>query len=128
MSDAKKHSLKESMRRLRHSMAFLAHTHAATLVRSAAAEMRLAQIETERREMQRRHDAEKRALEERRALERPMAAEIRAAISRFQEMDERFDELFRRIEATLLEHSRLRKALPDKICEKIGFRAPEQPS
>jgi hypothetical protein len=34
-------------------------------------------------------------------------------------------ERFARIEAILLEHSRILRALPDMICDKLGFKSPE---
>jgi hypothetical protein len=34
---------------------------------------------------------------------------------------------FARIEAILMDHSRILRALPDAIRDKIGFKAPEQP-
>jgi hypothetical protein len=49
------------------------------------------------------------------------AAEVDA---RMAEMKRENDERFPRIEALLLEHSRILKALPDAIREKIGFKAP----
>lgn len=42
----------------------------------------------------------------------------------FAQMDERFA----RIEAILIEHSRILRALPDAIREKIGFKHPEPKS
>jgi hypothetical protein len=36
-------------------------------------------------------------------------------------------ECFARIEAILMEHSRILRALPDAICEKLGFKPPEPP-
>jgi hypothetical protein len=58
-----------------------------------------------------------------------------AFVAQMGEMREREDrrwaetlERFARIEAILLEHSRILKALPDAVREKIGFRPPGQPS
>jgi hypothetical protein len=48
-------------------------------------------------------------------------AEIEA---RMAETDRINSERFARIEAILLEHSRILKALPDTIRDKIGFKAP----
>ena|ERR1700686_1608555 len=38
------------------------------------------------------------------------------------------NEGFERIEAILLEHNRILRALPDAIGEKIGFKAPKTPT
>jgi hypothetical protein len=60
-----------------------------------------------------------------------LVARISEIDARVAEMDpintERFariEERFARIEALLLEHSRILKALPDAIGDKIGFKAP----
>jgi hypothetical protein len=50
------------------------------------------------------------------------AAEFRR---RTEEWQRRADERFARIEAILLDHSRILQALPDAIREKIGFKAPD---
>ena len=48
---------------------------------------------------------------------------------RWEEVQRRNDERFARIEAILLEHSRILRALPDAVRDKIGFKAPpERPS
>jgi hypothetical protein len=49
------------------------------------------------------------------------AAEFRR---RTDEWQRRADDRFARIEAILLEHSRILQALPDAIREKIGFKTP----
>jgi hypothetical protein len=56
-------------------------------------------------------------------------------LARIAEMDRRFTETeqlnsvrFARIEALLLEHTRILQALPDAIREKIGFKVPEKPA
>jgi hypothetical protein len=43
-----------------------------------------------------------------------------------QETEKRIEQRFVRIEAILLEHSRILTALPDAIRDKIGFKAPDQ--
>jgi hypothetical protein len=43
---------------------------------------------------------------------------------RTDEWQRHADERFARIEAILLEHSRILQALPDAVREKIGFKAP----
>ena len=45
-----------------------------------------------------------------------------------EETNRRTDERFARIEAILLEHSRILRALPDAIRDKIGFKSPDQPA
>src|SRR5438105_2140213 len=45
--------------------------------------------------------------------------------ARVAEMDRINSERFARIEALLIEHSRILKALPDAIRDKIGFKSPE---
>ena len=47
--------------------------------------------------------------------------------ARTAEMDRINSERFARIEAILIEHSRILRALPDTIGDKIGFKVPEQP-
>jgi hypothetical protein len=42
------------------------------------------------------------------------------------EMDRLNSERFARIEAILIEHTRILRALPEAIREKIGFKVPEQ--
>jgi hypothetical protein len=61
-------------------------------------------------------------------------ARISAMDQRYSEMDQRYSEMerinserFARIEAILLEHSRILQALPEAIRQKIGFRVPEKP-
>jgi hypothetical protein len=44
--------------------------------------------------------------------------------ARMAEIDRRIDERFARIEAQLIENTRLSKALPDAIRDKIGFKPP----
>jgi hypothetical protein len=58
-----------------------------------------------------------------------------AFVGRMSEIDERLSKLerimserFARIEAILIEHSRILQTLPDAIREKIGFKPPERPS
>ena len=45
--------------------------------------------------------------------------------ARMSEMGRRSDERFARIEAILMDHSRILRALPDVIRDKIGFKIPE---
>jgi hypothetical protein len=47
--------------------------------------------------------------------------------ARMAETDRVNAERFARIEAILLEHSRILRALPDAIRDKIGFKSPEPP-
>jgi hypothetical protein len=58
-------------------------------------------------------------------------AEIDARLAetnrRMTETERINSERFARIEAILLEHSRILRALPDAIREKIGFKSPETP-
>src|SRR5262249_20861299 len=56
------------------------------------------------------------------ALIARMAESDRVIAAKFAEIDERFN----RIEAILIEHTRILQALPDAVREKIGFRMPEQ--
>jgi hypothetical protein len=46
--------------------------------------------------------------------------------SRMAETDRINSERFARIEAILLEHSRILRALPEAVREKIGFKAPDK--
>ena len=50
------------------------------------------------------------------------AAEIARNDRRYDELKEESDRRFARIEALLLEHDRLLRALPDAIKDKIGFK------
>ncbi len=45
----------------------------------------------------------------------------RVMAARMAQIDERFS----RVEAILIEHSRILRALPDAIRDKIGFKIPE---
>ena len=45
--------------------------------------------------------------------------------ARVAEMDRINSERFARIEALLIEHSRILRALPEAIREKIGFKLPD---
>ena len=57
------------------------------------------------------------------------AAEVDARMAeidaRMAETKRESDERFARIEAILIEHSRILHALPDAIREKIGFKTPQ---
>jgi len=45
--------------------------------------------------------------------------------ARIAEMDREMNARFARIEAILMEHGRILRALPDAVRDKIGFKAPE---
>src|SRR5262245_24451159 len=55
-------------------------------------------------------------------------ARIAEIDARRAEMDRLNAERFARIEAILLEHSRILRALPDAIGDKIGFKSPTPPA
>jgi hypothetical protein len=52
-------------------------------------------------------------------------ARVTETDARAAEMDRANSERFARIEAILIEHSRILRALPDAIRDKIGFKSPE---
>ena len=51
-----------------------------------------------------------------------LVAEMAQNERRYKELKEEADNRFARIEALLLEHERLLRALPDAIKDKIGFK------
>ncbi|HET9942856.1 MAG TPA: hypothetical protein VFR05_05925 [Terriglobia bacterium] len=55
-------------------------------------------------------------------MQAQFAAEIAQLDRRYKELKEEADRRFARIEALLLEHERLLRALPDAIKDKIGFK------
>lgn len=55
-------------------------------------------------------------------------AQMRESDVRMKETDRINSERFARIEAILMEHSRILRALPDAIRDKIGFKSPTPPA
>jgi hypothetical protein len=59
-------------------------------------------------------------------LGRAVDADSRRAVLEREraEIERRIEARFRRIEALLIENTRLLRALPDAVCEKLGLNAP----
>ena len=55
-------------------------------------------------------------------IQAQVTADIAQANRQYKELKEESDRRFARIEALLLEHERLLRALPDAIKDKIGFK------
>jgi hypothetical protein len=89
--------LDESITALNQAMATLAQAQATLVQNQAAFLARIAETDARMAELERQNAA-------------------RNAV---------IDERFARIEAILLEHTRILRSLPDAIREKIGFKAPE---
>jgi len=97
-------SLVQAQAILVQALATLAQNQATFLTRMAETDARMA-------EMERIHTAR-------------MAEMERINTGRMAEIDTRFA----RIEAILIEHSRILRGLPDAIRDKIGFKVPEPPT
>ena len=110
--------LAESVDTLKQSMTALNQAMAAFLANQTAFSARMAEADVRMAEMERLNTA--RLTEMERTSTARLAEMERLAAARMAEIDKRFA----RIEAILLEHSRMLLALPDAIRDKIASRCP----